>query len=88
MPNYFSLTNKETGEVENLADVDNALCAHLGVEPDERHYYAHWKDYLGLCLAMGQTWEKINEQFHYDDYPQIIDWLESHYEVKSWYSRK
>jgi hypothetical protein len=83
MPNCFTLTPKGATEPEKLADIDNKLCAHFGVEPDPEHYYQMWVDIEGLALAMGRDWQWMRENFDPERLP-IINWLDEHYTPDAW----
>lgn len=90
MPACFSLTDKSTGKVVALAEVDNLMCAHFNEVPHEKNWYMNWYNKFGVEPAVGHSWEKIKEGFNYRDdkkYITIIEWLEANYTVNSWYER-
>lgn len=82
MPNCFTLTRKGETEPSKLSAVDDALCAHLGVEPDAEQYHASWVDLEGFALAMGRDWAWMRVNF--PDRLDIIGWLEENYIPDSW----
>lgn len=54
MAAYLSLRHKETGALYTgaaLVQVDEMLCAALGVEPDPVSWHAGWMDWIGFSLA-------------------------------------
>jgi hypothetical protein len=99
MPVCFQLTKKGEETAAKLAVVDDLLCAHFGVTPDEKRYYMGWYDIIGLRLALGQTFETIQhyldqqavESKYKDDYArlaQINTWLSLHYTTDHWREHK
>ena len=55
MAAYLSIRHKETGEVFNgrkLIDVDNMMCAALGVAPDPEKWFMGWMDWAGFAIAV------------------------------------
>jgi len=88
MPNYFTLTRKsniEAGPV-NFATIDEEICAHLGVEVDNVHWYAGWYDNIGLMLAIGKSWNEMREIFKDSDaLLPVIDFLEANFTANAWY---
>lgn len=95
MPVCFSLYRIGKQEPESLVAVDNAICAELGVVPDDRAYYMGWYDCIGLRLACGFGYDKIRKDFQKDlekdpengyliTWLKILDILERDYTVNSW----
>lgn len=55
MAAYLSLRHKETGVTytdAGLVQVDEMLCAHLGVEPDPVNWFMGWMDWVGFSIAV------------------------------------
>jgi len=89
MPVCFSLTDKSTGQVAVLSAVDDAMCAHFGVEPDPVKYYHSWFDTIGLAIACGLDEVKLHETWDgHRDHKVIIDWLLTHYTPSGWHEVK
>lgn len=61
MPVCFQLL--KDGEPQKFNVVDDAICAHFGVKPDEKRYYYEWYDIIGLRIALGRSFEEIRESF-------------------------
>ncbi len=59
MPACFQLIPKGASEPAKLALVDDAICAHFGVEPDPIKYYHGWYDAIGFRLAIGKSFSDI-----------------------------
>jgi hypothetical protein len=86
MPNCFQFVSKETQEAERLSVIDDKLCAFLGVEPDPKWYHLGWKDSVGFCAALGDSFEKMREiYFDAPDLIKAIDWFDEHYTIRCWY---
>lgn len=92
MPNYFSLTNKSTGKTERFADIDDKLCAHLGVEADEHLYFRDWYNGMSQYFAMGWSFERIRDEAFAaaitagdDDLKAMLDWFDENYLVSAGY---
>ena len=85
MPNCFTLTRKGASAPSKFADIDNELCAHLGVQPDPIRYYQGWYDCIGFALAIGKTWDWMRKEWAEDtELLPIIDYLEAHYVSDAW----
>jgi len=61
MPNCVQLIRKGETEPTKLAQIDDEICAHFKVEPHPTRWYAGWFDYIGFCLSLGQSFEKIEK---------------------------
>ena len=85
MPAYFTLTKKGEKEPSRFIDIDEAMCAHFGVVPDEKQYFRAWYDVEGLGLAMGYDWDRLREIN--PERRDIVDWLEANYVSEAWCSR-
>jgi len=84
----FQLLDKTTQEPTPLAQIDDRICEHLGVESHPKMYHAGWYDTIGFCLACGDSFDKIRTTFEHDDeYQKIINFLDEHYTPKSWCGR-
>ena len=89
MPNCFTLTQKGNDEPSTFVDIDEKLCAHLGVEPHPKNYLYGWYDSIGLGVAMGKTWDQMRTWWDNDSPMQeVINYLEEHYIPDAWYQSK
>jgi len=85
MPNCFCLTSKLTNRITPFAQIDEELCAHLGVEVHPTKYAFGWYNCIGLALAMGKTFEQQRVLFKEDpELLRIIDFLDQHYTPDAW----
>jgi hypothetical protein len=95
MPNFLRLTDKTTGqshEGRGLIEVDEKLCAALGVPVDEVSFYLGWVDWMPLYVC--DTWDKVREAYEpykdklspeaWERKTAIIDWLAEHYDLNSY----
>jgi hypothetical protein len=89
MPNCFALTAIQDGEVANrtsLPMVDDIMRTAFGAEPSATEWYCGWYDTIGLGLAMGHSWDKLRDIFKDSErLLTIIEYLEQHYAVDTWY---
>jgi hypothetical protein len=89
MPNCFSLTNKKTGQVAHLHDVDAEICKHFNI-PCDPNYWAHdWYGVIGLLLACGKSFERIEQIV--EDTPELVTiakLLDENYTSDAWYETK
>jgi hypothetical protein len=60
MPHCFQLFPNGAEEPAKLVAIDEAICAHLGVEPHETRWRSEWVDTIGVRLGMGQSWDEID----------------------------
>lgn len=89
MPNFLRLVDKQTEQAHEgrgLIEVDEKLCAGLGVPCDEKSFYMGWVDWDTLYVT--DDWAKVREMYVGHDTPEraelrkpILDWLEEHYEL-------
>ncbi len=88
MPNAFQFIAKATGEAENFNDIDEKLCAFLGVPVDPAEYHRGWYDCFGWPASMGQTFAEMRERGHARDAigHKMLDWLDEHYTINAWYA--
>lgn len=92
MPNCFQLALKGEKEPQRLNAIDEAICAHFGVEVDEVKWYKNWYNTIGLLLACGKSFAEIDEIFAKNDdehsraLRDINDFLGTFYTAKAWYS--
>jgi hypothetical protein len=84
MPNCFQLLRN--GKPTPLVQIDKEMCEHFNVEPNPQFYYRGWYDIVGFGLACGYSFDKVREI--HPDYKDICDWLEKHFEPKSWWESK
>ena len=86
MAAYFQLLQNDTPIP--FQQIDDQLRAVFGEKPDSKNWLYNWYNFLGLPLALGDSWAKIRETYADDAQLQrVIDWLEANYEVKAWASR-
>ena len=89
MPNCFTLTKKGEKEPSLLNDIDKELCELLNEPFSTQYYVAAWYDTIGLCLAIGHSWDKMRETFEGSEKLQkVIDYLEENYTTDAWYEVK
>ena len=79
-----------------LADVDQALCDHLGVECHPTRFYAGWYDVIGDLICWGGSYAYAREKLvgieeRTPDVAEskalalrILDFLEATYDVHTW----
>ena len=85
MPNHFQLIPKNSNEPEKFSTIDDIMCTHFGVNSNDVEYYFDWYNVLGFALAMGLTFDELRNEF--PEFLEIINYLDSNYTVKTWYSR-
>lgn len=97
MPNCFQLTKIGDSAPSKLADIDNDICRHLGINPHPKMYAHCWVDIIGYAYAMGETpkswWAKVEKS--YDDHgnpdmqplSKISKYLAENYTSRSWAER-
>lgn len=95
MPNCFQFISKVSGEAEKLPDIDNKLCAFMGVEPSKTDYFLNWRNIQGYSAACGESFEKMKEEAskYYDEEEiptvhKMIDWFDENYTIKWWFEMK
>ena len=86
MPHNIQLISKTTDTACRFAEIDNIMCRHFNVEPDPCKYYFNWYNILGFEMALGADFNKLRNEF--PEFLTIIDYLDSNYTVKTWYSRE
>jgi len=95
MPNCFQLTNKATGIVTPLNQVDRELCQFLNQPVHERYYVANWFNTIGQMIAVKGLHlgdEKLRATLiewyegasNLDDMMKCLDYLETNYISDSW----
>lgn len=85
MPACFQLFPKGSTTPARFSDIDDAMCAHFGVNPDPDRYYRQWYDTEGFRLAIGHSLASQREES--PERADIIDWLDANYSPESWYER-
>ena len=73
---------KGSNEPEKLSAVDNAICAHFGVEPDPKLWYQYWFDTVGFFLACGKDYDWIVRE--YPERQALCKFLAENYEISNW----
>ena len=95
MPNCYSLAPKADSGAPDLRGnkqfiaIDEHMCEHFGVTPHEERWYLDWENRVGLSLAVGRTWDDLRNDQRVDDedFLDVLDYLEGHYEVECWAQR-
>lgn len=96
MPNCFQLFRKGEKEPAILQKVDDELRVAFEQPPDPENWLGGWYNYIGLCLAVGNSFEEIiadfdqrvaNDPTDYwaKDMADIARWLNEHYTSDAWY---
>lgn len=95
MAAYLSLRHKKTGVLYSggaLVQVDDMLCAHLGVEPDSVQWCEGWMDWIGFAIAyrsdksVAEALAPMRKNARANE-RQIIDWFVSTFENESYHGR-
>ena len=84
MPMCFQLISKTTGTAGKMNEIDDALCAALGVKPHPQWFYSGWYDWFGPSLACGVSWDECREFTKDTELLRVADWLEANYTVNHW----
>ena len=98
----FQLISKSTNEPVRMSSIDDDICREVyGVEPSEKFFGGgifNWYDTIGFMLATGMNLEdgdnSVRNHYNNSDIWQeelpyinkVIDYLQSNYTFKSWYS--
>lgn len=61
MPYCFTLTPKGANEPEELTSIDAKMCARHGASPHPRYWFNDWFSYIGLKLAVGKSFDEIED---------------------------
>jgi hypothetical protein len=74
VPNCFQLRKKGAEAPEVLQKVDEAICAHYGVEVSSKYWFHNWYNVIGFLIALkghnlgtDELREEVNKW--YDDWP-------------------
>ena len=85
MPNCFTLTRKGASAPSKFSDIDDEICAHLGVPSHPTWYYAGWYNTIGLAIACGKDWNWLRAEVEpTSDLIKVVDYLEAHYVSDAW----
>lgn len=84
MPNCYQLTRKGDDKPSRLVDVDEALCAHLGLPIDPVLWVMNWGNIEGLCFALGKTMDEIRAIDPNPKREPLRKYLEENYIVDAW----
>lgn len=99
MPNYYSLTRKSApeGGPVHAQQIDDEMRVHFGAPPSATEWFRQWKDYVGMYLAMGRTFEYLRNLPNYNNEPwpenlkrewiEVIDWLDANFVADAWAGR-
>ena len=79
---HIQFYKKGSNEPEKLTEVDNAICAHFGVEPDPVQWYNYWYVTVGFFLAMGKDYDYIVREF--PAHQALCQFLAANYETNNW----
>ena len=89
MPNYFTLTKIGNDKPSAFNDIDIELCEHFNTPVDDVRYFMEWYDTIGLALAMGKTWDEMNDIFKGSNITlEIIAYLRKNYTADAWYQHR
>jgi hypothetical protein len=94
MPNYVTFTDRKTGQPfmgRDLIQIDERMCAELGVQCDEKNFYCFWVDWTVFYVQNG--WENVRKAISESKNPtweeprvqQILDWLEENFTQSAGY---
>ena len=87
MPNCIAFTDRHTKDAVTFAEIDDALCVHLGVVPDQDKFYRSWYDIIGYGLACGKSLDWFLGYYWLDpNYGPIANFLWLNYTSEAWYS--
>lgn len=78
MARYLRLVRRDNGQADSFQDVDEEICALLGVQVDRVNWCRNWYNRVGLLLAVGQSFAEVREVVSADLHP-VVDWLEANY---------
>jgi hypothetical protein len=96
MPICFQLVRHGETEPTPLAKIDDEMCAFFGEHPDPVKYHAAWYDIIGFRLALGKSWQEIEQHLtdmqaqypeHAEGYKHLTEclrWLAAHFNPDSW----
>ena len=90
MPSCYRLIAKDGTKPlpgnKNFIAIDEAMCKHFDVTPDENLWYQNWENVIGISLATGKTWDDILAKDWLDEETkEAIKWLADRYEPDCWY---
>lgn len=72
----------------DLVSLDGGICEALGVPVHPADWCCNWMDTVGLCLALGKSWDEVRATFHDDaNLVRVVDYLESKFINASHYTR-
>jgi hypothetical protein len=80
---------KGSKEPVKFCDIDDEICAHLGVTPHPTLYYEGWYDVIGMCIACGKALGSRELYEHLQRYSPrllpVLAYLVEHYTSDAWY---
>lgn len=87
MPNFLRLVDKQTEQAHEgrgLIEVDEKLCAGLGVPCDDKAFYRGWVDWDILYVT--DDWAVVQKAAagSSPEARRIIDWLEANYHLRGY----
>lgn len=86
MPNFLRLKDRVSGtsyQGRALVQVDEQMCAALGVECSSTQFYQGWVDWMPLYIT--NDWAKVREAFKdAPDYLPTLNWLAANFELDSY----
>lgn len=89
MSNYFTLTRNGSDKPAAFTLIDEEICQHFGAPVDDDRYFMEWYNTIGLGLAIGKTWEQLEEIFKNSPTTlKIISFLRNNYTADAWYQHK
>ena len=84
MPNCYQLTPIGATQPAKLVDVDEAICAALGLKVDPVLWAMNWENIEGLGFALGYSMDKIREIDPSPEREPLRRFLEQNYTVDAW----
>jgi hypothetical protein len=94
MPNSFQFINKTTGKADKFVEIDERLCAAMGVECHPTRYFRGWYDAFGFQAAIGKSFADMKLGYKEDIEAgdemlgRMLDWFDENYTTSAWYSPK
>ena len=86
MPSHFTLTRKGADKPSALVLIDKEMCQYFGVTVNDARYYMDWNYTIGFGLALGKSWEQLEEIFNTETAAlKIIEYLRNNYTADSWF---
>lgn len=86
MPNYVDYHLKATGQKVTCQEVDDLMCKHFNVPTDPKDWFRNWYNHIAMLQSVGRTWDQLKEDYaDYQDFLEIIAWMETTLDVECGY---